>query len=289
MKTLIIPILMLCTLPVFGQTKGQVSDRFNQQQQSSHFLFQWNQSETSGEEVKEAVEFAEATFEKLGQLIGNERMPGGRLIITLRGEGVDPETYRKRIPHVDNQGRMHLYRFESGGYLGAMAHEMVHAIRIHTLPRWERFFEEGLASALAYYLYPETIAFARYGYPLEVVAGHWLVSGKAIPMEMMRAQHNRLNLKCSFQTYVLREDFFNYLKDTYGIEMLLTYAYSDDVGLVEGYLNYWGKSFSQLVTEWETDLQKRYEAYDGAAALAKEYLKETPARYSNVCEAGVDY
>lgn len=280
---------MSSSLLVFGQTKGELSDRFSKQTESDHFVLQWNAGQSSSEEIAEASVFAEETFSKLTQLLGKQRMPSKKLIMTFRGEGVDPETYKKSVPHVDGQGRIHLYRFESGGYLGALAHEMVHAIRVNALPRWERFFEEGLASAIAYHLYPDTKTFARYGYPMEVVAGYWLVSGKGIPMETMRVQHSRLNLKCSFQTYVMREDFFNYLTVSYSIEKLLSFAYSKDVGNIDFYQVYWGKNFPELVKEWETDLRGRYHAHSGATELAQEYLTQTPVRYSKACMAGIDY
>lgn len=289
MKKLIPVLLMFFSSLVFGQTKGVLSDRFSEKTESKHFILQWNTRQSSEKEIEEAAAFAEEVYQKLTDLLGEQNMPSAKLIMTFRGEGVDPETYKKSVPHVDGQGRIHLYRFDSGGYLGAMAHEMVHAIRVNTQPRWERFFEEGLASALAYYLYPDTKTFARYGYPLDVVAGYWLVSGKGIPLETMRVQHGRLNLKCSFQTYVMREDFFNYLVMNYGIDKLLAYAYSDTVGLVEAYPKYWGKAFSELVTDWESDLRKRYHAYEGAAQLADEYFKSTPVMYSKACEAGIDY
>lgn len=289
MRKLVTVIFLFSSFLVFGQTKGELSDRFNQQRESDHFVLQWNAGQSSSEEIAEASVFAEETFSKLTQLLGQQHMPTEKLIMTFRGEGVDPETYKKSVPHVDGQGRIHLYRFESGGYLGALAHEIVHAIRVNALPRWERFFEEGLASAIAYHLYPDTKTFARYGYPLEVVAGYWLVSGKGIPMETMRVQHNRLNLKCSFQTYVMREDFFNYLVVNYKMEKLLAYAYSEDVGYIDAYQDHWAKTFAQLVSEWELDLRKRYNAYEGATELAGEYFKNTPVQYSKACEAGIDY
>lgn len=289
MGKLTLVVLMFSSCLVFGQTKGELSGRFNSKTESDHFVLQWNEGQSSEKEIQEAAIYAEEVYSRLSGLLGKTNMPTVRLIITFRGEGVDPKTYKKSVPHVDGQGRIHLYRFEAGGYLGAMAHEMVHAVRVNTLPRWERFFEEGLASAIAHYLYPDTNAFARYGYPLDVVAGYWLVSGKGIPLETMRQQHNRLNLKCSFQTYVMREDFFNYLTVHYGVDKLLAYAYSDKVGDVDAYPEYWGKRFTELVEEWELDLRKRYHAYDGAAAMAVEYFKNTPVQYSKACQAGVDY
>lgn len=289
MKTIIAVILMFFSYLAFTQTKGELSDRFDKKRESEHFVLQWNTGQSSEKEIEEAADLAEEVFSKLSDLLGKENMPKVKLIMTFRGEGVDPETYKKSVPHVDGQGRIHLYRFESGGYLGALAHEMVHAVRVNTQPRWEGFFEEGLASAIAYYLYPDTKAFARYGYSLDVVAGYWLVSGKGIPLETMRVQHSRLNLKCSFQTYVMREDFFNYLTVTYGVKKLIAYANSANVGQVDAYPEYWGKSFSQLVNDWELDLRKRYHAYEGAEQLAAEYFKNTPVRYSKACEAGIDY
>lgn len=289
MKLLIGISLMFLMWSAMAQTKGVVPTNFSQSAISEHFMLFWNDGQTSNEEVDQLKVQFEAVYKKTSELVGAEHMPAKKLIITLRGEGYDPKTQKKSVPHVDWQGRIHLYRYTSSGYMGAFAHELVHAIRVGTLPRWNGFFEEGLASGLAHYLYPEGNKFPRYGYPLDVVAGYWLVSGRGIPLETLRLQHRRLNLKCQIQSYVIREDFYYYLINTYGVDKLLAYAYSQQVGTTEGYTTHFGKTFQFLVQDWEVDLTQRYQKFEGAEAMAEEYLTQSIAQYMPVCELGKDY
>ena len=274
--------------PVLSQVKGEVPNEFQERVDTEHYVFLWNEGDVSIEEINQAKAYTELTFLKLGGLLGIDNMPKGRIIVTFNGDGVDPITYKKSLSHVDYQGRVHLYRYEPKGYLGPFLHELIHSVRKNTLPKWDRFWEEGFASAISYYLEPETEEFSRFGYPMEVIAGYWLDVGKAIPMRQMKTQHNQL-LGCRLQSYVLREDFFTYLINEYGIEKYLKYAYSSDIGSFDLYSTIWGITFDGLVKGWETDLNNRYKDFKGAKDLAEEYLTKTPAKYLKVCEPEVDY
>ena len=289
MRFLLILLLVTAALPLVSQTKGALLPRFDSQREGDHFVYQWNAFQTSNAEIDEAEALAEEVFAHLTRIFGSERMPENKLIITFRGEGVDREKGKKRTPHVDNQGRTHLYRFEMGGYLSPLPHELVHAVRVGMGLNWQGFFEEGIASGIAYHLYPERKGFPRFGYSLDLIAGHWLSSNRGIPIMKMMVQHSRLNLKCQLQTYVTREDFFNYLIKEFGISKMVDLAYSDLVGSNDGYQKYFGKKLEALVEDWQADLTKRYKAIDQPEIQLSQYFNHTSARYIPVCEAGTDF
>ena len=146
---------------------------------------------------------------------------------------------------------------------------------MNNVPQWEPFFEEGLASAIAYYLYPKRAGFPRFGYDLDLVAGYWLNSKRVIPLDTMRLQHSWLNLKCQLQTYVAREDFFNYLIVNYGLEKIVSFAYAKNVRSLELYQSIWKKSFKELSIAWETDLEMRYNLLGNTDQLIAAYFNNT--------------
>lgn len=290
MRTLISVFSFLIAFGLNAQTKGSLPTNFNQNSESDHFVYFWNSGETDTQEIVEAGAFAEEVFMRLSKLLGESNMPENKLIITFRGEGVDLRRQKKKTPHVDFQGRIHLYRFEGEGYLGVLPHEMVHATRMGSERMWERFFEEGLASAISYYLYPERMGFPRFGYDLDLVAGHWLESENGnIPLIQMRREHNRLNLKCQLQTYVTREHFFTYLAETHGIEKLVEFGNRENAGELSLYKEIWGKSFEILASEWEGELRRRYANIPNAKNEMEEFFESTSAKYIPVCKAGTDF
>ena len=288
-KIIFLALLMGSTMVLFSQTKGFVPQSFDNREDTEHFVLVWNNEETKVDEITEAKKLAEETFRRLNDILGEENMPEDKLIVIFGGEGMDPKTRAKKTPHVDLQGRINLFRFDPEGYLGAFPHELVHAIRINEIPRWEPFFEEGLASSLAYFLNPKISKFPRFGYPLNLVAGYWLTSGSYIPLSTMRSKHRTLNLKCQIQTYILREDFFNYLNTKYGLKKLVSFAHSQKVGALEEYQKTWGKSFEELTKEWEVDLKQRFKSIEDSKEQIDSYFKNTSAQYFPVCMAGIDY
>jgi len=288
MRLIIYLVWFFSVLAMNAQTKGDLLGRFDSQRQGTHFVYQWNSGETTEAEIDEAAILAEDVYQKLTRVFGKQYMPSAKLIITFGGEGLNRKTGKKRTPNVDFQGRTHLYRFDMGGYLTPLPHELVHAVRVGRV-NWQGFFEEGIASGIAYHLYPERKGFPRFGFSLDLIAGYWLNSGKAIPMRTMLNQHRRLNLKCQLQTYVLREDFFNYLINQHGLNNLVNLAYSELLGSDEGYTKHFGKSLETLAEKWEADLAKRFKKIDQADALVSDYFQNTSAKYIPVCEAGADY
>ncbi len=288
MKAIFPSIMLLYFSFSQGQTKGQIPPDYSNRLDSEHFVFLWNSDKASQEEIERTKAYSEEIFVSYGNLVGSEHMPDRKIIVTFNGDAFDPVTRRKTNSGVDYQARVNLYRYNEYGYTGPLLHEYIHAFRKNTLNRWVRFFEEGFASAISYYLEPETEEFSRQGFAMEVLAGYWLDTGTDIPMRTLREQHNNL-LHCRIQSYVLREDFFTYLINRFGIEKYLEFAYSPRIGSIELYEDIWGSSFDELVSDWEPDLLKRYRDYPGAKEQAEQYLQMVPAKYVRVCEAGVDF
>ncbi len=288
MKSALTFIFLLLYFFSQSQTKGEIFSGFAERMDSDHFVFLWNSETTKREEVEETMDYSEELFIEVGNLIGKRRMPEKKIIVAFYGDAFDPVKKIKTNSGVDYQGRVKLYRYNEYGYTGPLLHEYLHAFRKNTLNRWVLFFEEGFASAISYYLEPETEEFSRQGYPMEVLAGYWFDVGTNIPMRTLREQHDNL-LHCRIQSYVLREDFFTYLINRFGIEKYLEFAYSSQIGSIELYSNILGSTFDKLVSEWESDLMKRYKNYQGARKLAEEYLQTVPAKYVPICKVGVDF
>ena len=93
----------------------------------------------------------------------------------------------------------------------------------------------------------------------------------------------------SIANYVAREDFFNYLTELDGIDKLVAFSYYSKVDRPKGYEDFWDKSLSDLVNQWERDLASRYAAIENAEALMDQYFKKTSAKYIPVCEVGKDF
>ena len=195
---------------------------FDKQVETRHFIIVWRTPETRPAEVETAKTQAESFFARISEYIGASRAPTEKLIVILEGEAKQQEGQRKgpskngyRVPHVDRQGRIHLYRY-FGNYFEALSHEMVHAFRMQTNHWKDGFFEEGFASLIGDALQPDKKGFPRYGVPLTVVAGHWIVSAEDIPLMILKQQHRQISLKCMAQSYSLRASFFKYLQDQFG-------------------------------------------------------------------------
>ena len=93
----------------------------------AHFEITWQPDAATSEEATRVLERAEAARDKLGVLLGKERVGEKHFRIKLAGDGSPRET-----PTVDPQtGEIILYRFpgEGGAYEAPLAHELGHAIR----------------------------------------------------------------------------------------------------------------------------------------------------------------
>ncbi len=247
---------------------------------TEHFVLTWNPEETSSEEIESASTFCEEIHAKLAEVIGLDRMPERKIIVSFNGEGMRANG-RKIPPNVDASGRINLYRFR-GDYLDPFAHELVHAIRINRIPYWERFFEEGLASAIADLVYPEATGFPLYGYERSKITSYLMQQDYFISLGEMRSRHRELNLKCQLQTYIPREDFFCYLRVKYGTEKLLEFANSGKTNQIELYKDVWGKSFAALGSEWK-NFTLALHSEEEVKRAGEEYFEKTAAKYIPIC------
>lgn len=249
---------------------------------TTHFLLQWTAGETTREEIDEAVIFCEEIYSKMASVLGEERMPDHRINVIFGGEGLRPGQ-PKRTPNVDYRGQIRLYRFSQGGYLDPFPHELVHAIRANRVAQWERFFEEGFASAIAATIYPEKTGFPLFGYERSKIMAYLMSQDYFITLSEMKARHRELNLRCQLQTYIPREDFFYYLKETYGMDKLLAFAHSGRTSETVLYEEIWGKSFTDLEADWTAYVSNLHDPQE-VKRTGEEYFEKTSARYIPVCK-----
>jgi hypothetical protein len=288
----------LCPSLLWAQhTLGELPEGFEHRRESAHFVFVWRQAETPPEDIEAAVTLAEDLFARLSDVLGPERVPSKQLIVTFKGDWRSP-TGQPRYPSVDAMGRIHLFRFPGvgGGYLGKLGHEMVHAFRMEW--RWNRrrppgqafgFVEEGFAEWLATHVEPHSLAFPSYGFPIQVVAGQWLMNQEAPPLRTLVERHGWLNLHCLPQSYALRGSFFQYLHATFGKEALLQLAYSDEALTMALFTKVFGRDFEVLEQDWREQTLTAFAATAEGAQLARDYRAKTPVQFMYICQAGQDY
>ena len=272
-----------------GSTEPEPATPLNRS--SAHFDFESTTADATPAEVDAGIELAEALYEDIAVLVGANHLPGRKIKVILEG----PYRSDRSGGYVDEQGNVHLsrYRADLGGYFGSLTHEIAHAFRYTYWHRflvgpWENFgfIEEGFAEFVAQQVYPEKGGFPFYLHPEDVVVGHMLIRGDAIPMQVMRDRHD-LNTPCEWQTYPLRASWFRYVDETYGRAAVLAIAYAEvetTNEMIEGLL---GAPIAQVDAGWDQWLRARYAAIPNAEAVAQAYM----ARFGDqhFCQAGVDY
>jgi hypothetical protein len=258
---------------------------------SAHFDFESTTADATAAEMDLGISLAETHYEAIANLVGANHLPGRKIKVILEG----PFRPDRSAGFVDDQGNVHLsrYRDDLGGYFGSLPHEVAHAFRYTYWHRfnigpWENFgfIEEGFAEFVAQQVYPEKGGFPFYGYPEDVVVGHMLIRGDAIPMQVMRDRHE-LNTPCQWQTYPLRASWFRYVDETYGRAAVLAIAYAEVETTNEMIAGLLGVAIAQVDADWDLWLRARYAAIPNAEAVAQAYL----ARFGDepTCRAGVDY
>jgi hypothetical protein len=256
--------------------------------ESEHFLFIAEAGDATQAEMEDGIQRAEAHFAAIAGIIGAERVPSRTITVVLRGscDGM----------RVDEEGRMLLCRYSAalGGYYGALAHELTHAMRYdfwaqHGTWSWPSFgfFEEGFAEFVALLVDPDKLGSPFFGYPEDVVAGYWVVTGQAIPNDILRPRNQELNDPCTNQAYPQRASWFHYIDDTYGRAAVLAVAYSQVEVTSEVAETLLGVGLAQVDSGWEQWVSARYDAIPNADSLAQAYRRWVPE--STVCVAGVDY
>ncbi len=274
-------ILLLLFFACNSSGEGSQNATSSKMLSTEHFTFSWEEPETTPDEIDAATVFCEDIYDRLAKVIGEEKMPTGKIEVRFRGEGLRPNG-RKIAPNVDALGRVNLYRFRQGGYLDTFAHELVHAVRINRVPNWERFFEEGFASAIADLIFPEQVGFPLFGYERSKITSYLMQQDYFITLSEVKSRHSELNLRCQLQTYIPREDFFCYLRRKYGIDQLLEFSNSPKTNEIDLYEEVWGKSFAELEDDWMKHTLDLHSKND-VEQTGSEYFEKTSARYIPIC------
>ena len=279
MKTTAAVLLALCAATATAQVPG-----YDQLAETEHLRFAWNDGAISDEGLTVMKRNGERYYAAIRDMLGEE--PDHKIVVLIEGPAQRPDG-SWGYPRVDSWGRVHLYRFGPTyhDYMGAYAHELVHAMRIGRKPHRDWFFEEGLAEFIALRVDDPLRGFPWYGFPVVVAAGQWLAGDEDIPLATLRDKHRTINLPCKAQSYTLRSAFFDHLGKTHGDDAVLAMAKQDKAGAVGDYKKFFGKDFDTLAAEWRTALLASFEAIEDRDAQAVRYRNDTPIQYMQVCDA----
>jgi len=255
-------------------------------ERSAHFVLRWRSGTVTPADREAVLHRAEAAWMAYQRRLGDARMPADRLAIEL-----EPGLARGKFPHVDPEsGALVLDRYEESGegYLGSLAHELVHAIR-WTLwakdPAYQSdaalFFEEGFAETLATDAgFPSD--FPLFGRPAVLAAGAWLDPVHTITLPELISRHRTINFRCMPQAYAERLSFFDYLKERAGLKTLIGLAYGGPV--TEARLGQtYGGGLSSLADAWRAWQDSRFAKLPDAAAKAADYRTRSPVQYLHAC------
>lgn len=252
--------------------------------ESEHFTVAFRTADGSAEEARSFVEAADVYYERLAELLGPTYTPEDRILIALGGSGL-PEGGPPRFPNVDREGRIMLFEYtdDFSDHLVEFPHELVHAFRRHRGFWHSGFWEEGFAEAISMEVYPDDQGFPRYGYPLDVVAGHLFARGEYIPLEMVRADHDGVGRACQLQAYLERASFFRFLVERRSVEVLIELAYAEQEPNDADYEREYGRPFDGLVDEWEEAALEAFSSIEGADELARSYRDHPAIRSRRIC------
>lgn len=272
-----------------GCTGNPVSPPAQLHLESEHFVFESTTENASEAEMTEGLAVAEVLFDKVSTFLGPDHTPSDRIRVVLEGD------YNTQGAYVDFDG-VHLFRYSltNGGYWAVFAHEMVHAFGVpwfiaHAAWDWPtyRFFDEGFAEYVAAEVDPDRRGFPFFGFPEDVVVGHWVLTDTDIPPATLRERHEQLNTRCDLQAYSQRASWFRYLDESFGRAATLQVVYPDvepTSSIVRGIL---GVGLDELDLRWDAWIRTRYASYPGAGAVAQAYGDRTP--WYQTCLAGVDF
>jgi hypothetical protein len=261
--------------------------------ETSHFEIKIKNSLSITREEKEQLSSTlEDGYKRVLNALSRYAIPPQKLEVLLAGEGL-PENSAPNYPNVDDStGVITLYRFPGLGeaYLQGLPHELVHAFRIDLIRRHQAigdfnkgylFVEEAFSEYLATKVAPDNISFPRYGFPLEVVAGYWLIRKMEIPIEALFENH-QINGTCIAQAYPLRASFFSYLASSYGEVKVFELSYDNEEISKKSFNKIFGKDLPTLVQEWRNWATAQLMSYPNYKENLKKYC-ETDMPYFPVC------
>lgn len=283
MKKTVAILLTLCVITGASMADAQVPG-FEHSKDSEHFRCAWNDENLTSRDVIALIQIGEDYYDAIHEMLGGQ-VTANRILVLLNGPAQQPDG-SWGTPKVDAYGRIHLYQYGPTyhDYVGAFAHELVHAMRMGRNRTNDWFFEEGLAEFIALRVDEPLRGFPWYDTPVIVVAGQWVAADEDIPLATLRENHKKINIPCKVQSYTLRSSFFDYLGREHGDDAVLKMAKKKDAGSADDYEEFFGAEFNTLVAEWRIDLLKSYEVIEDAEAQAKKYRTETPAQYMPVCD-----
>lgn len=256
--------------------------------ETAHFAIDWEEGQATTEEIEETKRFAEEIYAKYEDYFGNDRLPQSKTIIHLGGNAFSGNGGNPKIPFVDENGEIFLYRFATG-YLGELPHEYVHVLRLYQGWSSDGFLEEGLAEAMSSKLFPENVGFSLYGFSTTIAAGLWLSEDRIIPLEKLKESHFDLNLKCLPQSYSLRADFFSFLLEEYGKEQFFKFIYANDARQYEGYERAFEKTLEELQRQWLQNLQQRLDMLIDEETQTQAYKTRINSLNFYICKSGTDF
>lgn len=257
--------------------------------ESAHFSFESTTEHASDAEISDGILRAEQLFEKIAAFVGLEHTPTARIRVVLEGD----QTTRGSYLDVDG---IHLFRYptDEGGYRATLAHEMVHAFGAswfiaHAAWNWPtyRFFDEGFAEYVAQQVDSSKYGFPFFGFPEDVVAGYWLVSGRMIPFSDLRQRHDPLNDRCNLQAYTLRASWFRYFDTLLGRPAVLRIVYGDREPTTDVLQQEVGVSLEELDHQWQSWISARFNTTPGADELGRAFTQR--ASWYHACVSGIDF
>jgi hypothetical protein len=256
--------------------------------ESTHFIVRANAANTATAEMEAVRDAAETQFQSISAFVGAERTPDRIILILLDATGSGSR--------VQGDGSILLGHGSDarGRYLEALSHELTHAFRYEFWNQFRTwnwpsfgFYEEGFAEFVGLEVDPGKSGFPFFGYPEDVVAGHWVVSGEGVPVGILRPRNQELNTPCEFQTYPVRASWYRHIDETYGRAAVLEVAYSEVEVTSEVTQGLLGASLVELDAAWEQWVSARYAAIPDADALAQAYRQRIAG--ARICLAGVHY
>ena len=245
--------------------------------ESEHFILISNTQLSTDEENTAVLNKAEMLYTKIFEIVGENREPQNK--ITIRMEG----NFEIKGPYFDNLG-IHLYRYsvQEGGYLGALAHEMVHAFHEDYYIQYDPYqwinypyIDEGFAEYIAQLIDPTKTWFPWYGFNESAVVGDLILSENTIPHSILREKHFEINQQCHIQAYTQRCSWMRYIDETYGRSTLLSISYTPVEPTPSFFNMKFGTDLATVDANWESWAIEQYNETPNASDIAADFREHT--------------
>ncbi|MDX1554766.1 MAG: hypothetical protein R3212_01940 [Xanthomonadales bacterium] len=259
--------------------------------ESVHFATTWTDEKVTLDFARRLTEKADAIALRMTGLTAELQWPERKLVITLGGPG-HGQDMTVRIPYVDAHGNVFLFRYSDRvtDYFNELAHELVHALLRSAGHPYVPFLEEGYADWIATTV-DDAMGFPRYGYDADLLAGFLVATNRAIPLEKLHVNRERVLETCMMQAYIQSASLVQYIAATYGSptpHALVTSHYrAQATGQSDPYLQITGQPLSALEVRWQAYVLKAFGAVSDAEIQVTAYLEDTPISYYGICEPGL--